>query len=481
MIGSSHSADGAAVGVAPPNAAVGIRGRLRHLSQLHEDRAVIAWWTNRTTGIAGRLTPERRRWLLSLAAIGALGGAVAKALGRAANADVPPLWIAAPIASAVLLAALYGCYRAATGFASLPAPVRARPQVALHLAFWAVLVVVWMMPRHWNPPAATVVAIATLLPFVLWRCGYLLKTGQRGRAAGTRFADHLFYLFPIYGGRDAPIGKGFDNLTRHEAHSADALAKSQLAGMKLLILSLIWRGAEQLMNAAVYAEPTNQLTPLLAAHGARVPPLDRLLAQRVHVAPLVAWSSIYVELVRQVLRHAAWGHVTVGVLRLLGFNVFRNTYKPLLAESIVEFWNRYYYYFKELLVDFFFFPTFVRHFRRWPRLRMVAATFAAAFVGNLYYHALAHDELILTGDVRAAWTALHARTFYCLLLAAGISVSMLREQRRRGTAVLPGRATRLVRIFGVWTFFAVIHVWGVGAQASFTRRTEFFLSLFGLA
>jgi len=25
--------------------------------------------------------------------------------------------------------------------------------------------------------------------------------------------------------------------------------------------------------------------------------------------------------------------------------MFRNTYKPLLAESIVEFWNRYYYYF----------------------------------------------------------------------------------------------------------------------------------------
>ena len=43
----------------------------------------------------------------------------------------------------------------------------------------------------------------------------------------------------------------------------------------------------------------------------------------------------------------------VGYLRLCGFNVFRNTYKPLLAETMVEFWNRYYYYFKELLVNFF--------------------------------------------------------------------------------------------------------------------------------
>ncbi|MEF8725082.1 hypothetical protein [Candidatus Accumulibacter phosphatis] len=38
----------------------------------------------------------------------------------------------------------------------------------------------------------------------------------------------------------------------------------------------------------------------------------------------------------------------IGTLRLFGFNVFRNTYKPLPPESILEFWNRYYYYLKEL-------------------------------------------------------------------------------------------------------------------------------------
>ena len=92
--------------------------------------------------------------------------------------------------------------------------------------------------------------------------------------------------------------------------------------------------------------------------------------------------------ISDVLKLAARGHEIVGVLRLFGFNVFRNTYKPLLAPSLVEFWNRYYYYFKELLVDFFFFPTYVRRFRTSPRLRMLAATLAAAGFGNLYYHLL---------------------------------------------------------------------------------------------
>ena len=111
----------------------------------------------------------------------------------------------------------------------------------------------------------------------------------------------------------------------------------------------------------------------------------------------IGWAAIYCDLFRRVLSLCVSGHVIVGYLRLCGFNVFRNTYKPLLAETIVEFWNRYYYYFKELLVNFFFFPTFTRYFKRNPRLRMFAAVFAAAFVGNMYYHVI-EDESLVRGD-----------------------------------------------------------------------------------
>ena len=104
------------------------------------------------------------------------------------------------------------------------------------------------------------------------------------------------------------------------------------------------------------------------------------------------------------LRLAVKGHLIVGFLRLYGFNVFRNTYKPLLAESIVEFWNRYYYYFKELLVTFFFMPTFTgpaKRLRHWPRLRLLAAVFAAAFVGNVYYHVIKESEALAQGQLLA--------------------------------------------------------------------------------
>jgi len=44
-----------------------------------------------------------------------------------------------------------------------------------------------------------------------------------------------------------------------------------------------------------------------------------------------------------------------------------------------------------------------------------------------------------------------------------------------------GGFRRLTRIFGVWTFFALLHVWGIGRETpTFAARVEFFRSLFAL-
>jgi len=187
--------------------------------------------------------------------------------------------------------------------------------------------------------------------------------------------------------------------------------------------------------------------------------------------------SIYAELFRLVLSLASRGHVAIGLLRLFGFNAFRNTYKPLLAETIVEFWNRYYYYFKELLVNFFFFPTFTRYFKQRPQLRMFAAVFAAAFFGNMYYHMIRMQSFML-GRWEELWVEFNPHLLYGFALALGIYLSMQREQRRP-KAVRRPPARRALAIFGVWTFFAFIHLWGSGSMTH-AQRFHFLLGLFGL-
>ena len=41
-------------------------------------------------------------------------------------------------------------------------------------------------------------------------------------------------------------------------------------------------------------------------------------------------------------------------------------------------------------------------------------------------------------------------------------------------------APRALRIFGVWTFFAMIFIWDANGGAPFLARVRFFLGLFGL-
>lgn len=460
---------------APP-ASASVAVLWRRLRSLHEDPVLIARWAALVEPLARRFPPALRRRVLSLAALWVLYRLVAKPKGWDVSAGVR-LGVVVPL----LLAIVAAVFLAARRFDRLPRVIRRRPQVALHATFWALLAFLWLTPGTEPLRTRPLALLATVAPFLLWRLGYLLKSGQRGKAAQTAIGDHFFYLFPAWGGSETPYGKGLDYLSRVEARDATALARSQLAGVKCLVLALLWKAALFAMAGLVFSEPGHPLTRALGSAGAGIPHLDELVRRRGEIALPVAWLAIYCDLVWSVLRIAAKGHVYVGVLRLLGFNVLRNTYKPLLSTSVVEFWNRYYYYFKELLAEFFFYPTYTRS--RGPTwLRTLLAVFAAAFVGNLYDHVLERHDELLTADFATLCSAFASRTVYCFLLAAGIWVSMLREQRRRRDATAPeGRLVRLRRIAGVWTFFALIHVWAsTTAQPTAAERTGFVLSLFGL-
>jgi hypothetical protein len=450
---------------------------LGQIGQFHENPAVIAWWRARAARALEWLTPARRRTILALGAVWIGFKEPLESMSRSHSPLQLPGGVGSFLVVALLFALLWLCFQAASNFKALPGFVRRHPLISLHLVYWGLLLFLLNTTPELGEWRSILIGVAVMGPLLIWRCSYLLQSGQYGRVASTRFRDHLMYLWPAYGGSDTPYGKGLDYLSRNEAKSADELARSQLAGFKLLLLSLLWSITKYLMDGLVYGED-NAVTAALGGSTLGVPRLNDI-ADQPGSAPLWAsWASIYCELVRQVLKHAANGHAIIAILRIFGFNVFRNTYKPLLAESLVSFWGRYYYYFKELLVNFFFLPTFAQlgtKLRNWPNLRLLAAVFASAFVGNVYYHSLDPYHLLVN------WHMPWSRVFYCFLLAVGIFVSMWREKRRAGEAPAAGTGRRVLRIAGVWTFFAIIFIWNTQAKEAFSTRTTFFLSLFGLA
>jgi len=421
------------------------------------------------------LWPARRHALLSLGAVGMLAERFLGSADGPWPLVVPAGWLTGLLVAAAGTAALYLVYRMARLYAYWPTVARNHPVLTVHAVIWFALA---LSPMPW-------LGVLAMVPFFAWRLSYLAAMASRRQLEGTDFADHLFYLVPVYGGTTTPYGKGLAFLGRHEATTPDTFAKSQLAGLKLLLLAVIWRLALDLLDVGLFGRaaallPDGLASPLQAA-GSNLPRLAELLQPGTARSLPVAWAVVYLELVRATLALAATGHVIVGSLRLFGFNVFRNTYKPLLSESVLEFWNRYYYYFKELLVDFFFYPVYLRLRRLGPSARLFAAVFAAAFVGNMYHHLLADPELIVRFDPERLWATWAPRGVYCFLLALGIWVSMLRQKRLRAAGLMPGRLLRLRRIAGVWTFYAIIQIWNIRDEAvGVGDCTRFFLSLAGL-
>jgi hypothetical protein len=452
----------------------------RTISQFHENHRLIAWLSAQPWVIW--LTPERRKSVLFHGAI--IAGAVgifSRGVKWRDYRELTP-WLEHSLAFLLLLGLIYALYLAAIHFRDLPSMVRRRPLICFHLLFWLLLAILWFFPARDGFAFAVLTALAVSFPYLIWRAGYMLLSGQRGKAFNSRFRDHLFYIWPIWDGTNTPPGKGHDYLSRATAQTPESYARTLLGGCKLLLLAALWKVVLALLAALVYGDPKSYFSAPFRGVTLGLPRLRQILSGQVVVPLAQVWLCLYFELIWETLSLAAKGHVWVGVIRLFGFNIFRNTYKPLLAQTIVEFWNRYYYYFKELMMECFFLPSYARYFRNSQRLRVITAVFAAAFFGNMYYHLLQHKDPLVLGEWSKLWSLLGVRFIYCGLLAVGIAISMLRQQRQRGRGqlVAAGPVYRFRRIAGVWTFFALINFWNVLGNLTLAERARLFFSLFGL-
>ena len=409
------------------------------------------------------LWPGRRRELLSVASAVAVFDYFRRRNLPALDLLTPESWAvpAEPglrffLLAAGLLVGLSVFVNIAGRLYAWPAILRRYPVAWLHITAWLVLLAI---------PAVPLLGVAAeILPLVLWRLSYSLRYFARPGNGHARLADHLFYLWPVAGiGRFAPVGKGLDYLARHEAGNAADLARSQLAGLKLLGLAVAWTVAVWLIDAFLYGDAKS---PAYAWFGGASLGLSKLTAllggQDVPIGERVA--GLFLNLIRDTTQAAAIGHLFVGCFRLFGFRIFRDVYRPLVAQSIVDFWNRRTWYFKELMTDLFFYPTFLSASFTGPRLRLLLAVMAAAGFGNFYFHLLYFGDIEKGGYAGILDARMASHAVYCLLLATGIWLSMLRQQASRGDRPRGGSRgrrgwRRLRAIAGVWIFYAFVHLW----------------------
>jgi hypothetical protein len=301
-----------------------------------------------------------------------------------------------------------------------------------------------------------------------WYLAYALIDQRRREPAPMVL--HLATFNPFAWPTLVPMGKGAANWRSLEATTPEELAVTQLKALKLLVWALLLSGVHSVFRWSVY----DQL---------RVPELkvafDYFLQGSYAPTPY-SLVSVVASLPERLLAMAVMGHIIIATARLAGFRLLRNTYRPLSSRTIAEFWNRYVYYFKEILVHVYFYPTFLRCFKRHPRLRVAFATFMAAGVGNFVFHFMMQTPSIAKYGLVEALMRVQTYAFYCLLLSAGIIASQLRARRPAPDA--GWFRYQFLPSLSVLAFFCLLSFFdGPQRHVSLAQHFEFLARSFGLA
>ncbi|MGE4130157.1 MAG: hypothetical protein AB7F86_00885 [Bdellovibrionales bacterium] len=344
-----------------------------------------------------------------------------------------------------------------------------RHPVALHTIFFLCgLVAAESLRFHGNWSRILWLAV-TLWTHLFCYFTYALMAAPRGmreQLLALSFAGQMFNPSPV------PKGKNWNYLEKVWCLDPEERMTSRLKGVKLLIwAALLYFGGE---ITKLFVEGVGPL-------GLHMPTQQYCLAAASTNQPcsvLQNWAHVGFGFVFSTLEIAVPGHLLVGFLRLAGYRLPRNMYRPFESLTIAQFWNRYYYYFKELLADFYFYPTFDR-LSRWPtRWRVVAATFAAAGFGNFFVHFLFHARL-QEQSLGEALRLMRSYSIYVLVLSAGIAISQWRSLGgRKRPQSFGGKWRARILVIGFYVVLSTFDTrWATGRL---TDNFNFWLALFSL-
>lgn len=448
---------------------------------------VSAWWETGIVLLLISVFPTHRKTLVTLAAIAwvfiappllinALYPNQAFALaqrhgaeswtrfwpGTHIGAGLPPMLVAnlglAVIVGAVLLFA-YGYVRM----------VRAYPKSLV--GKWPIsglivlmLALLWVQQYLSGFAWFAVASFELVLGHYIWFFAYTLSEPRTTNGKPTPVQPGYWRYF--WAVNKCPMGKGAQYLDRAEAKNDEELAATQLSGMKLMLWVLCLTVLRIVIKQWLYGPRSESLTTIPGWHPPGWLPLyndalDRAIAGDPYPFA-IRWAVLIGQFVYLLLDLSIWAHKLVAIARMAGYNIFRNMYRPLEATSVADFYNRFHWYFKEMLVTFFFFPTYLRFFRKSPRLRIFVATLVAVGWGNFIYHFLHYDRSIYEYGLWPALVNYHAYAVYTLLLALGIAVSQLRSHGVKQEQ--PTVLRRMGMLMSVLLFFLLISVIDEGAN-----------------
>ncbi|MBX3169568.1 MAG: hypothetical protein KF760_19355 [Candidatus Eremiobacteraeota bacterium] len=292
-----------------------------------------------------------------------------------------------------------------------------------------------------------------------WFIAFALRDASSPQASPAWFQLATFH--PYFGGSIIPLGLGAAHLRQRQAKDNQSLARCQLKGIKLLLACWVASG---LLAALIRLR-----------QWARLPEFSLILHQyldgQVFYPRSLCWLSLLEAFPESLMQGFLLGNLLIGAARIGGFQLLQQVYQPWGARSIADYWNRVSYYYKETVLQLFFYPCYLRYFKGWPRLRQAFAIFMAAGVGNLLFHIrLLVPQLLQRGPLETL-RGMHTYFCYCLILCAGLYFSQLKSSQQRAALTLRQRILTLGSIFLFYSLLGVFDElyspWGPWARCKF--------------
>lgn len=211
----------------------------------------------------------------------------------------------------------------------------------------------------------------------------------------------------------APMPQGERGLKAHEAGDDVSLRKLRWQAVVLAA----WGAGLYLLGSQV-AELTYGSSPAdTVVPGPQ--PVAHLLdnASVISLKPVLnLWRDVFVDFLFHIVEFTGWGHVIVAVVWFFGYKIPLNTRAPLLARDPLDFFQRYNYYYKELLWQIFFFPVFAKLARLPLALRLYLTTWAAVGAANWLILWARYVRIILEEGVAASVQSMTQYMIYCTVL-----------------------------------------------------------------
>jgi hypothetical protein len=309
--------------------------------------------------------------------------------------------------------------------------------------------------------------------FLIIYCAYMwfFAYALIDQSSRTRSSDsmQLGMFHPFWGSTTLPYGKGAALLRKTRATSGHELAVTQIKGFKLLVWAILMLA----LDAALKYGFENYLH----VHSIEYE-MDAYLSHAPQTR-LWQWLSLIWSQIDFVLWFSMWGNMVIATARFAGFRLPRSTWRPLESRTLIEYFNRIIYYFKELMVDLFFTPTFLTCFKKHPRFRMFFATFMAAGIGNALYHFFRDVSLAADLGIQELFLSFSSYAFYCAVLATGIGLSQVRMSH--GYRPSSTRLGRLQAFLCVWGFVTILQIFGDETRShTLGERFHYLFYLFGI-